>query len=101
MARLLVFLVVAATLLPHGFAAAETPVRITGSPLTWKSWPTGSRARPDNLLVATGNVEVTRAGRGSSRPRRDQPRHWRLRRDGHVILYDGDDRLNGAGSTTT
>src|SRR2546422_125893 len=32
MARLLVFLVVAATLLPHGFAAAETPVRITGFP---------------------------------------------------------------------
>src|SRR5207237_1378522 len=32
MARLLVFLVAAATLLPYGFAAAETPVRITGFP---------------------------------------------------------------------
>src|SRR5207237_9403635 len=61
MARLLVFLVAAATLLPYGFAAAETPVRITGFPADVEVVADRiEELGPDNLLVATGKVEVTR-----------------------------------------
>src|SRR2546428_3912284 len=51
---------------------------------------------PDNLLVATGNVEVTR---GSARLLADRIEINRATGDatayGRVIFYDGDDRLTG------
>jgi LPS-assembly protein len=51
---------------------------------------------PDRLLVATGNVEITR---GSTRLTADRVEINRETGDavatGHVILYDGDDRLSG------
>ena len=97
MARLLVFLVAAATLLPHGFAAAETPVRITGFPADVEVVADRiEELGPDNLLVATGSVEVTR---GRARILADRVEVNRGTGDsvatGHVILYDGDDRLSG------
>src|SRR5213593_1860783 len=54
------------------------------------------QAGPDNLLVATGNVEVTR---GSARLLADRIEINRATGDatayGRVIFYDGDDRLTG------
>src|SRR5438093_2828101 len=54
------------------------------------------QAGPDNLLVATGNVEVTR---GSARLLADRVEINRATGDatavGRVIFYDGDDRLTG------
>src|SRR5207249_959106 len=54
------------------------------------------QAGPDNLLVATGNVEVTR---GSARLLADRVEIDRATGDatavGRVIFYDGDDRLTG------
>src|SRR2546422_3131688 len=51
---------------------------------------------PDNLLVATGNVEVTR---GTARLLADRVEINRATGDatavGRVIFYDGDDRLTG------
>ena len=51
---------------------------------------------PDNLLVATGNVEVTR---GTARLTADRVEINRATGDtvaeGRVILYDGDDRIAG------
>src|SRR2546425_1077852 len=54
------------------------------------------QAGPDNLLVATGNVEVTR---GSARLLADRIEINRATGDataqGRVIFYDGEDRLTG------
>src|SRR2546425_957270 len=54
------------------------------------------QAGPDNLLVATGNVEVTR---GTARLLADRVEINRASGDataqGGVIFYDGDDRLTG------
>src|SRR2546425_904641 len=88
MARSLVFLV----------AAAETPVRITGFPADVEVVADRiEELGPDNLLVATGNVEVTR---GRARILADRVEINRGTGDsvatGHVILYDGDDRLSGS-----
>lgn len=51
---------------------------------------------PDNLLVATGNVELTK---GATRLMADRIELNRITGDavaqGHVIFYDGDDQLTG------
>src|SRR5438876_11790708 len=95
MARLLVFLVAAATLLPHGFAAAETPVRITGFPADVEVVADRiEELGPDNLLVATGSVEVTR---GRARILADRVEVNRGTGDsvatGHVILRSEERRV--------
>jgi len=97
MARLLVFLVGAATLLAPGFAAAETPVEITGGPTDVNIVADRiEEIGPENLIVAIGNVEITR---GNSRIIADRVELNRGTGDsvstGHVIFYDGADRLSG------
>src|SRR2546428_14093913 len=97
MARLLVFLVGAATLLAPGSAAAETPVEITGGPTDVNIVADRiEEIGPENLIVATGNVEITR---GNSRIIADRVELNRGTGDsvsmGHVIFYDGADRLSG------
>lgn len=90
-------LLVAAVLAGHAVVSAQTAVTVRT--------PAGEvtvladrleQIGPDNLVVATGNVEITR---GSARLVADRVELNRETGDavasGRVIFYDGDDRLTG------
>ncbi len=97
MLRLCVFLVVVAISAPAGIARAQTPLTIEGeggdiSIVADRIEESG----PDRLLIATGNVEITR---GLARLTADRVELSRATGDavatGRVIFYDGQDRLSG------
>src|SRR5919201_6489631 len=96
---------VLAALLAAGVAVVPAPARGQGTGAVTASTPGGEvtvvahrleEVGPDNLLVATGNVEVVR---GTARLTADRVEINRATGDavaeGHVIFYDGDDRLTG------
>lgn len=93
-------LLIACALLAHGVAAAQAP----SSPTTVRT-PGGEvsvvadrieQVGPDNLVVASGNAELTK---GTARLLADRIEINRATGDataqGRVIFYDGDDRLTG------
>src|SRR5437867_12397425 len=96
MARWLVFLAVAAMALAAGSAHAQTPVRISGGGADVNILADRMEAVGPDLLVATGNVEITR---GATRLGADRVEVNRATGDaaatGHVVFYDGQDRLSG------
>ncbi len=94
MLRLLAFLVVA--VLVAGIAHAQTPVQISGGGDVSVLADHMEQIGPDNLLVATGNVEITR---GTTRLSADRVELNRATGDavatGRVIFYDGQERMSG------
>ena len=96
MARLLVFLLAAASSIAAGIAHAQTPVEISGGGDVSILADRMEESGPDRLLVATGNVEITR---GTTRLSADRVELNRVTGDavatGRVIFYDGQDRLSG------
>ena len=96
MARLPAFLVVAAASLAAGIAHAQTPVQISGGGLDVDILADRMEERGPELMIATGNVEISR---GSTRLSADRVELNRPTGDavatGHVVFYDGQDQLTG------
>jgi LPS-assembly protein len=92
----LVFLVLAAAVVAAGIADAQTPVEISGGGGPVDILADQMEQPAPDLLIATGNVEITR---GPTRLSADRVELNRATGDavatGRVIFYDGQDRTTG------
>jgi LPS-assembly protein len=96
MARLLVFLVLAATVVVAAVAHAQTPVDLGASGGDVDILADHMEQPAPDLMIATGNVEVTK---GNTRLSADRVELNRATGDavatGRVVFFDGQDRMTG------
>lgn len=96
MARLLVFLVLAATVVVAAVAHAQTPVDLGAGGGDVDILADHMEQPAPDLLIATGNVEITK---GNTRLSADRVELNRATGDavatGRVVFFDGQDRMTG------
>jgi LPS-assembly protein len=96
MARLLVFLVLAATVVVAAVAHAQTPVDLGASGGDVDILADHMEQPAPDLMIATGNVEITK---GNTRLSADRVELNRATGDavatGRVVFFDGQDRMTG------